>query len=1146
MSRTTMAALAATASMIVMPAAQAQALYSFNLPAQSLETSLRAVAAKTDTNIVFTGTMVRGKIAPALNGSFSARNAYQSLLAGSGLTLGTTSGGSFVVTAPVARQSVRQQGTGMLSGHVTGPDGVTVMTGALVRIAETGATTSVDEFGNFRFPDVAAGTYTLEISFLGYELRTETVTVTDGSRSQVDLALNPAIDTDGAEIVVYGSRSARANALNQQRTADNSADIISADDLGNFTGTTFSEALRRVPGVSFQRDSATGDGSNVVVRGFEPDMNQVKLNGLNLPVGNGLDRSADLSNLLADSVSSITVNKTLLPSHDSAGTGGLIEIETMSPLNRPRRYANILVEGGTTGRDFNDDFLASGTLAGTFGSNFGVSVSVQYRKQDLRTVGYGTNLRTGRALPLDANGLPTYESTEELDPYANFPFVDGADQAYVTSLGTRFSHIESENLTATVSAEWQVADHTNLKFDVQRAESSQTIFSLSDTFSVASEYSDLPGGYDGPELSVDLSPDNGAISRSQSYSYSPDVKNITETYAFNGKTNIGAFEFNYTAGYAHGERTDPRDFSNTLQLGTAANGTAIDAQASYFLPEAVDPETGYIISAWGPRTGDGIPLPLLTQQGWALINDPSSFTIQNNSGQLDSWTGSNDRYTAKGSVRWQPDAGFLRYIEVGAFYERAEFHTDHSRSQIGGNVLASAVGLEFVPSDLSRIGLDVPGFTVVSEDSYKYFVDHIDSIAANTPLTINPIAPVPGQDQEMTRETNFAAYVQSKLKFGKLEIIGGVRYNRVKLEARNLVFPVYTGPILPENGGGIGNDIIFQNEFSRLVTESGTTNEFLPRVLFNYRQSDDLIFRGGYFMSVARPSVSQLSDETRIAFINFPIPGPQGTKPILQINSGNPDLKPATTHNFDLSAEYYSGIGIFKLSGFYKRTENLLQSNISNGAANLDAVTLPDHPYFNGPPYFDPAHPENFFITGSTPSNSDDVAELWGVEVQAERRFDFLPGVLGGFGIFANYTYTHSSRVDRYSWAYTDPNNNIFEFSGVPYSSSPKHSGTVALTYNKYDIDATLTYGFQSRALSTFYPRGLSFYAEDAQTLDFRAEYYLRPSFGQFRIFVEGANLLKGTGSPDVAYSLGDNRKFYTSASYLGGRSFKLGVSATF
>jgi TonB-dependent receptor len=272
-------------------------------------------------------------------------------------------------------------------------------------------------------------------------------------------------------------------------------------------------------------------------------------------------------------------------------------------------------------------------------------------------------------------------------------------------------------------------------------------------------------------------------------------------------------------------------------------------------------------------------------------------------------------------------------------------------------------------------------------------------------------------------------------------------------------------------------------------------------------------------------------------------------KPILQINSGNPNLKPAKTDNFDISAEYYSGIGVFKLSGFYKRIDNLLQTNITNGPAVLEAITLPDYPYFNGPPYFDPANPDSVFITGGSPVNSDDVAELWGLEAQAERRFDFLPGVLGGFGVYLNYTYTESSRTDRYTYAYEPAPDNVYEFTGLPFVQQPRHSGTAALTYAKYDIDANLTYGYQSRALASFRPRGLSNYTEAVETLDFRAEYYLRPDFAQLRVFFEANDLLNGTGDPDVAYSFGGEQgvpAYYHRATYLGGRRFKIGISATF
>ena len=94
----TFAVLAASASTLVLAGhAQAQALYSFDLPAQPLEASLRAIASQTGSNVVFAGDQVRGKTAPALRGSYSTLAAYEVVLRGSGLRLGVTDGGSFVV-----------------------------------------------------------------------------------------------------------------------------------------------------------------------------------------------------------------------------------------------------------------------------------------------------------------------------------------------------------------------------------------------------------------------------------------------------------------------------------------------------------------------------------------------------------------------------------------------------------------------------------------------------------------------------------------------------------------------------------------------------------------------------------------------------------------------------------------------------------------------------------------------------------------------------------------------------------------------------------------------------------------------------------------------------------------------------------------
>ncbi|MGN6376129.1 MAG: TonB-dependent receptor [Sphingomonas sp.] len=1136
-------------------AARAQTTYQLDLPRQPLAVSLRALASATGANLVFKDDAVKGVTAPALHGRYTPEAAFRYLLRGTGLPLEVTAGGTFLVgaagppTPPKGSGSAASSNvgeTGTIDGRVVGAGDDRSVAGALVRLEPSGQSTKADNLGAFSFHDVPAGTYTLSVSFLGLAPVEQSVALAPGQHYRADIAMTEGVNKD-LGITVYGSRSARANALNLQRTAENDSDVISADDLGNFTGTTFSDALRRAPGVSFQRDALTGDGTNVVVRGLDPDMNAVKLNGIDLPVGNGTGRSADLSNLLADSVSKITISKSLLPSQDSAGTGGLIEIETLSPLNRPHRYANLQVEGGNSGKGFSDDFLASGTVAAKFGAseNFGLSASVQYRRNSVRNISYNTILNYGAFLPPDADGLPTLTSTDAVDPLSHFPFVAGDDQAYPNRLETSFNHVRQKTLAATLSAEWKIGTHTDLKFDFQHDEADRTTYSLTDIFAALTEYSVIPGGDAVSALHLDLSPGNAALQREQQYSYDPNAKTISDTYSFNGKTDLGKVSLKYLLGYAHGSERHKANTTLDLRMPDS------DAQASYFLPAATDASLGYIVSPFGPRTGDQIPIPLLSQTGWSFINDPSHFTVDNGTGQIDSTTGLNNRYTGEFSARWDMNAGVLKYVEAGFHYQNTTFKSNLVRSQFGGGTTIAALGLPFGPSDLGRIGIAVPGFSVMSETTVTGFLDNLDRYIAEYPdLTLTPIVPNPDQDKQKTAETNYAAYLQTRLQFGKLEVIGGVRYDRTDLLAKDLIFPTYIGPILPEDGGGFGIDLNFQNQFTKLVTETSTVAKFLPRILFNYRESDNLIFRGGYYLSVARPQIGQLSTATRITFINIPTPGPDGVKPIVQINSGNPNLRPAMTDNFDLSAEFYHHVGVIKLSAFYKRIHNLLQANEVNGPTNLANVTLPDSPYFQGAPYFDPAHPENYFINGGMPANSNHIATIWGIEAQVEQQLTFLPGALNGFGVFANYTFTKSSRAQQYSWAYAPADGpSVYEFYGIPFNQQPKHSGTAALTYNKYNLDATLAYSFQSRALSDYYPRGLSVYQEGVGTLDFRAEYYLRPSFGKVRVYVEASDLLRDTSSPDVQQTIGGEGStpaFYTRATYLGGRKFKVGVAASF
>ena len=1135
----------------------------FDIRSKPLAEALMDFGLQSDTVVVAPSDLTTGKTAKPVRGELTPTQALERILEGTGLGYARDAEGNVTIVissllregagaqAPgqvalvqEAQRTVETGGragasdaarTGRVTGTVTDRRTGANLKGALVEIVETGQTIATDDLGRFRFPSVRAGSYTLRISYLGFADSLAQITVVGDRELQRDFALRGG--TEMEELVVYGTRSARALALNRERTSENVSTVLSADLLGNFTGTTISEALRRAPGVAFTQNSLTGDGTNVIIRGLEPDFNTVTLNGIELPVGNGRGRSAGLNNILADSIERITINKTLLPSQDSGGTGGLIEIETKSPFDRARRYANVLVEGGWRAKDFGDDLLVSGTISGTFGSDdtIGLSASVQYRDRDSATIFYNNGAVFGQHLPLEADGSTSIRSTNDIDPRTPFPFEPSADDVYTPNLSVTFGDVRTENLAITLSSEWQPADHTNLQLDYQRSVADVERFARSSNFISLGGYEELPvQSLDGEVRRALVW--NGEIFSGQSYTFTPTRKDETDVLTFRGASRFGNWEVDYNAGYTRGEFS-----TREIPLSLSSSPSALDP--SFLLPEATDSVEGRIITLFGRRQGKGVQLPLLTQAGFDLINDPQNYSFSRV--QTQGSSGRNERYTGGVSIRRHFDNPYLQYLEAGFDYERSQFQSSSDDVEIvSGSADLASLGLAFDQSDLSAIGID-GGLRVIARADLERFLDEIFTLAEDDDrFSVRRVEQDPLLRMAFTNEEEFAGYVQTRVDVADWEVIGGVRVTAVKVKAVNRSGPFF----LDENGVP---DLEFSEAFARLITQTATQTDILPRLLVNYRPDTNLVFRGGYFLSVARPQIRQLSNDQRVSLVLLPRFGPNDNQPQLQVSEGNPDLNPSKTHNFDLSAEYYSDqIGVIKLGVFYKRIDDFIQTNATVTTDDLEGVQLPDDPRFQ-------TLPDNIFVQVLRPENATGVAEIWGLEAAIERQFTFLPDFWSGFGVFVNYTYSDSSRTQSRSWnapVFDDEGNfvtrerAIAEFPSEPFEQQPKHSGTAALTYNKYGIDATLAYTAQAKRKQFIFAHDLVRFDDSADTLDFRIEYRFDLGPGNFRLYFEGADLLKGTDDPAVLSSRGGVGAAPTaveSGTYFGGREFRLGFSAT-
>ena len=1139
---------------------------SFDIPAKPLAEALTDYSKQSDVFVFAPGHITKGKTSKPVKGEMTPEIALDKLIGDDSLNIRRRADGSVTIaqyTPAVGSESSRnfirtaaaQEQTGsdaagpdadkasggvVVSGRVTDVTTGANLKGALVILEPTGQTTSTNDLGRYRFPSVQPGSYTIRVSYLGYEGGQENIRIRSGQSTMQDFALGgdvAVLDT----IVVYGQRSARAQALNQERAAENASTVLSSDLLGNFTGTTISESLRRASGVAFEQDPNTGDGTNIIIRGLAPDLNTVTFNGIELPESSGQGRSADLGGILADSIESVTINTSLLPSQDSAGIGGLVEIETKSALDRPERFAQFAVDYRERENDFAEDLILSGILSGTFGTNnnLGASVSVQYRDRSSQSVSGGNNsLLFGGYLPLDGAGNPTINSPVLVPPGNAFPFFDtpGADSVYARGLDESLSQNDTETLSVGLNLAWDVADHTSLRFDYQRIEDTLDSFRSTYLFDAGGGYGLRPVVARGGEELRALGNSSFSATTSHTASSVDGGKDETDIYSFRGETSLSQFDFNYDAAFTSG-KSSRRDTS--IRASSFSTGLNIDQ-----LPDSlIDPVEGIILSAF-PRLNpedENITLPGFSIGDLALANSGDVTTL--GFGTIGTPQGENERFAAGLSARYNADWGNLTYVEVGIDYEDSSFSSIRSQANVSAAVRGttlSELGVVLDRPVLSEIGLDT-GLLTLSNASVEDFLARVPALQDQGLVNVTELLFEDNDVLVSSNETEIAPYIQIRFDIGNLEIIGGGRYTMYEVEASDLDQPSFRD----ETGF---RDPQFTIDNSVFRTESATQEEFLPRVLMNYRFNDEFVLRAGYFKSIARPQLSQISRSRQFVADLRPRFGPNRDLPILRIREGNENLEPASTDNFDISLEYYDGdIGAFKIAGFYKEIENLTELNRVNGIDSLEDLTLPPFPTdFDFVAEFEA---DRLFVDRTQPENNPEKATIWGFTASAEKQFTMLPDWWSGFGIFANYTYTESEKdqpinVFNTATRVTDQ----FVVEGVDFYSQPNHSGTVALTYNKYGIDSSLIYSAQSRRQTAFVQNGLSQFSEGVDTLDFRFTYLLDRAGlpGDYILSFEATDILRGSEDPLLISSQGNDTAYYTSRGYFGGRELRLGITATF
>lgn len=137
---------------------------------------------------------------------------------------------------------------------------------------------------------------------------------------------------EASVVVVSGTRQGIISSIESKKLADTVSDAIIADDIGQFPDKNIAEAMSRVTGVQLSYDF--GEGNQISIRGVQPDLNRIEINGLSvLSTSDAATRSPELRELPSELIKAIEVVKGVTADTTEGGIGGTVKIRTNKPLD---------------------------------------------------------------------------------------------------------------------------------------------------------------------------------------------------------------------------------------------------------------------------------------------------------------------------------------------------------------------------------------------------------------------------------------------------------------------------------------------------------------------------------------------------------------------------------------------------------------------------------------------------------------------------------------------------------------------------------------------------------------------------------------------------------------------------------------------
>ncbi len=847
--------------------------------------------------------------------------------------------------------------------------------------------------------------------------------------------------TDLDAVIVTGIRASQEKSLDTKRNAATHIEAVTAEDVGKLPAHNVADTLQRLPGVSTSSSSANEGGfdenDRISLRGTSPSLTQTLVNGHTIGSADWfilsqtetVGRSVSYSLLPSEIVNQAIVNKTSEARFIEGGSAGSVNVITRKPLE----FANQISAEGTLGAVYSD--LPGSTkpqVSGLFNykndaNTFGFMAQLFYQERELRRDGQEIVGGFSTIRAVDDNGVATPISITNPDLVGvKYPSLPGS--AYFTQTRERKGGLlelqakPSDDLTLGLSAFYSDMDARNYNRNYMLW-----------TGNFVERQAPLPGYVvqDGVLVKADYAAAPGGAYGIYDMISRPESAAKTGYVTFDADWNINeSFNLKTQIGYTKGQGETPTQNIAEVVTGTSGGGWQVrgtDSTVNWYLNNPSGPTTNGF-GTWGIQYFD-----VIDTENW--IN--ADFT-------------------------WYGNGGVLSSINFGARYAEHEREVNSPYGSDPGNIAGALAGAPVgnYPGDFgSALGGSFP-------TNIWYFTQSALEDAVKNNSTVRKDGARHNYASEFNIvEDNAAAYVQFNFEGDNWSGNAGLRYVDIQQDIQ--YYRSLAGTSVPPDVSSLfGN---FQ-----IVRDKNSHDRVLPSANFRYNFNEDWVLRLAASQTMTMPDYSALAGAVSLSNLTH-----TGT-------SGNSDLDPIISTNFDASLEwYFTERGLLAASIFAMDLDNYVKYGTETRAYVNDQTGMV----------------ENYAVT--MPINSD--GKVKGVELTWEQPIGDY------FGLSANYTYA-DGEAD----------------GGQPLVGTSKNTYNLSGWFENDRWNARIGYTFRS----SFYHgmlRANQYFQDDFGTLSasvgFKATDWMSITLDALNLNDPELNYYVADGAPQAFYNNG--RQYY-------------------